>query len=331
MGRKKSVNRYLRAAQNLGLINNKTVQNITTYTKKEPARYPITECLNVLKNLWAKPDYTELTISNYAWYKLMAFIHLVGDYEISGFGRIQKMKYTDGKERDTVTDFDIIRQEVKSAYVESDEDAVLEFIMKLPAEQRNEWTLDWHSHVEMATSPSTTDWTNYGEMLKARLGKQFPIMIVNKKASVTSYQIISEARHDAIKVSVIEEPLSSDEIEKIYNECKEKVETLCSRPRVSTYSTYGAAAKTTSAGWGGSAGYDYDYDYYDHYNRGYKAWWEKDEDDTEPDISKTVKQVEESETEYEMTCAECGKPLNPQIPEEINMGVCSECFEEALK
>lgn len=320
---------YTKAAQGLGILNS-VHQTITSVVK---SKYPITECLGILKSMWAKPDYTELCISSRAWYKLVAFINLVGDYEISGFGRIQRLKCNDGVDRDIVTDFDIIKQEVKSAYVESDEDAILAFLMKLPADQRNEWTLDWHSHVNMGTTPSGTDWTNYSDMLKARLGKQFPIMIVNKQGSITSYQIINDSRHEPIQVSVFQQQLPDAEIEELYNECKAKVEELCTRPTVTTTSSVGFARQNDT--WAGRQGYDYDYDYYDSYG---KRWWEEDDEEVQAAKKKgyvfdeeVPDEVQTLVEDYSMCCAECGKPLNPQNLEEVNMGVCSECFNNALK
>ena len=287
--------------------------------------------------LITEPDFTELYISSKAWYKLVAFINLVGDYEISGFGRIQKLKYEDGVTRDTVTDFDIIQQEVKAAYVESDEDAILEFLMKIPNEQRSEWTLDWHSHVNMGTTPSGTDWENYSDMLKARMGKQFPIMIVNKKGSVTSYQIINESRHDPIKVTILQQALPDPEIEELYEECKVKVEELCTRPAVTTTKKV-VGFTNNNNGWAGRQGYDYyDYDYGYGYGYDNKKWWEQ-ADDEEVQLAKQNGYVFDDEPtqdaqdqDYSMFCAECGKPLDKRNLEEINMGVCSECFNAALQ
>ena len=146
-----------------------------------PQKYEVTECYYTIKNMFAQPAITELYITAQAWTKLMCFIHLVGDYEISGFGRIQTEDIQDGQ-RSVVTDFDIIKQEVKSAYVESDAQAVMDFLRKIPTEQRNEWTLDWHSHVNMGTFASGVD-EGYQKDLVAQLGQDmFEIfLILNKK------------------------------------------------------------------------------------------------------------------------------------------------------
>lgn len=341
---KKQSTKYIKAAQGLGVFQN--TQKIT-HVVKQKAKYPVTECFNVLKNLWAKPKYTQLHISSYAWYKLMAFIHLVGDFEISGFGRIQNVSYKleDGSvvAHPTITDFDIIKQEVKPAYVESDADAVAEFLRNLPPAEIPEWTLDWHSHVNMGTTPSGTDWTNYADMLGARLGNQFPAMIVNKKGNITSYQIISEERHEPIKVCIIEQELPETDLVQIYNECKVKVEELCSKPAVTTTTTttnytYGNnwSGYGQRANWGSKKAeaydaYDYGYDYdYDPYGTTGKRWWEE-EDEEVAEAKKQGFVFEDEAPEYDMLCAECGKPLNPQNLEEINMGVCSECFDKALR
>ena len=348
--------KYKKAAKTLNLLNKSAGrQKLGTTVRKAAtsaintvaetlSKYPITECFQLLKNMYTKPTYEELCITTKAWMKLNAFIHLVGDFEISGFGRIQKGE-VDGKEMHLVTDFDIIKQEVKAAYVESDEDAVMEFIMNTPADQRGEWVLDWHSHVNMATSPSGTDWTNYSDMLKARMNQQFPAMIVNKKGDVTAYQIITDGRHTPIKMYIDTSPISDDELWALYQECKEKVETRCSK-------AIAKSAATTSTVWTGgnyrnnNVGYtgstlnsydDYDYNYGYGYGYGYgNRWWDyEDEEVIEAKKQGYVFDDDKStgndtiEVEAVPVCEECGKPLN--TPNEISWGVCQECFDEALK
>ena len=313
-------------------LNNLQTQKITNVAQKTPAKYVCCDCFNVLKNMWAEPTYTELIITSRAWYKLMAFIHLIGDYEISGFGRIQKGTYN-GKETALVTDFDIIRQEVKAAYVESDDDAVLDFIMKLPADQRSEWTLDWHSHVNMGTTPSSTDWDNYSDMLKARMGKQFPAMIVNKSGSVTAHQIMSEVKHPGINVKIEKTVLNDTELLAIYNECKEKVENLCTKAVVITTYQYGSANNRTST----YAGYGYGnfYNSNDYYSRHYSKDFDTydDDDEWENYHSRNDKQnvkeakLKDEETDYE-TCQYCGAPASPWHTQQVGIGICKECFDE---
>lgn len=345
--------KYKKAAKTLNLLNKSTGQKKLGNVVRKAAtsaistvaetlsKYPITECFQLLKNMYTKPTYEELCITAKAWMKLNAFIHLVGDFEISGFGRIQKGE-VDGKEMYLVTDFDIIKQEVKAAYVESDEDAVMEFIMKTPADQRGEWVLDWHSHVNMATSPSGTDWSNYSDMLKARMNQQFPAMIVNKKGDVTAYQIITDGRHTPIKMYIDTSSISDDELWALYQECKEKVETRC------TKATQQAATTKSSVWTGGTyrnstvgynTGYSYNYNDYD-YDYGYgfhgNRWWDEEDDEIaeakrqgyvfDDDKSSSRDTIE---VEAEPICEECGAVL--QTPNEMSWGVCQECFDKALK
>lgn len=316
-------------------LNNVATQKITNTVKPATvSKYVCCDCFNVLKNMWAEPDYTELIISARAWYKLVAFIHLIGDYEISGFGRIQRQM--NGKEEiAVVTDFDIIKQEVKAAYVESDEEAVLDFIMKLPPEQRSEWTLDWHSHVNMGTTPSGTDWDNYSDMLKARMGKQFPAMIVNKSGSITAHQIMSEARHPSIDVKIQKMVLSDTELLAIYNECKEKVENLCTKAVVATTTySYGTTEKGTSSSVTANYGYGHFYDSNDYYSRHYSKDYDayEDYDDWEDYHARNNKKAakkEEADDELDYdTCQYCGAPASPWHTQQIGIGICKECFEE---
>jgi proteasome lid subunit RPN8/RPN11 len=306
-------------------------------------RYVVTECYDIIRRMYEEPQISELCISSRAWIKLMYFIHLVGDYEISGFGRVQKIN-----DMHVVTDFDILKQEVKQAYVESDADAVLDFIRRTPKEERSEWILDWHSHVNMGTSPSGTDWTNYGEMLKARLNKQFPAMIVNKSGSVTSYQIITAAKHSEIKVTrELPSDLTEEDYVAIYSECKEKVETLCRKAVVTTTYSYG---KTTGSTWNSSyynsnhsnykgtgvgfqekksyPTYDSMDDYYDSLGgetQVGKRWWEQDEDEDDD-----VKAAQEAGYVIEAAeyCPECGNPVAEDDHEFISWGLCRDCIAE---
>ena len=350
MGRKKknpfaniNLTSVRKAASGLDLIRNAAQ---TTTNAIQRSIYPVTECLQFLKNMYTKPEYTDLMITNYAWTKLMAYIHLVGDFEISGFGRIQDNK---------IIDFEIIRQEVKAAYVESDADAVLEFIMSIPADQRTEWTLDWHSHVNMGTSPSSTDWTNYSEMLVARQNKQFPAMIVNKSGNVTAYQIICDNRHTAINITLDTTPMAEQDIEELYAHCKQNVEQKCSKAVTYTYTntrTSGSTYPANSSYWNNY--YDNDEDWYDAWEKKYDA--KKKEENEKEELNTIVfdnekPRVKDTDLTYaqqlqmeaegyvfdeetgeayseDEICSECGKPLKTET--EMDYGICFECFKKAM-
>ena len=192
--------------------------------EKVLSKYPVHECFNVLKGMFTSPTYKELTFTSEAWAQMNALINLVGEYEINGFGRIQSIN---GK--DYITELKILKQEVKAAYVKATEDAVMDFIRETPEDQRAEWVLDWHSHVNMSTGPSGTDWNNYEDMLSARMGNQFPFMIVNKRGEITCMQYISENRQETIKVFIDQTPIPESRLLEIYNTAKEEVENKCTK------------------------------------------------------------------------------------------------------
>jgi len=339
MGRKKKIDlanlNIRKAASGLDLIRQAAQTTVQT------ALYPVTECLQFLKNMYTKPTYETLTITNYAWTKLMAYIHLVGDYEISGFGRI---------EGDKITDFEIIRQEVKSTYVESDADAVLEFIMKLPPEQRTEWTLDWHSHVNMGTTPSSTDWDNYSEMLIARQNKQFPAMIVNKSGNVTAYQIICDNRHTPISIKLDTTPMAEQDIDTLYEHCKSNVQHFCTKAvTYTTSSRTNASTYPADYNWYNNY-YDNDEDWYDAWEKKYDSKKKEEEKlntateeirprvrDIDLSYAQQLKMEEDGYVFDEETgeaysedelCSECGKPLKTET--EMDYGICFECFKKAM-
>lgn len=306
-------------------------QPTTVTTTAAPQKYEVTECYYTIKNMFAQPAITELYITAQAWTKLMCFIHLVGDYEISGFGRIQTEEIPDGQ-RSVVTDFDIIKQEVKSAYVESDAQAVMDFLRKIPADQRNEWTLDWHSHVNMGTTPSGTDWTNYKAMLSARMQKQFPAMIVNKSGNVTAHQIITDAKHPEIKVKVIIEDLTDEQFDSIYKECKEKVETLCRKAAVTTYSYGGSYGWNDSYYKGTGVGFQNSAGSAKKSEKGplnQKRWWEEDDEEEDEDV-RLAEAAGYVFNDMDI-CPECGCVVEESDRDFKTWGICTHCLDDYKK
>lgn len=306
------------------------------------SKYIVTECYNIVRNMFVQPEITEMAITARAWRKLMCFIHLVGEFEITGFGRIQRDIEVAGKVYPfVVTDFDIIEQEVKSAYVEADADAVLDFMRKLPADQRNEWTLDWHSHVNMGVTPSGTDWTNYSSMLTARMQKQFPAMIVNKSGNVSMHQIITAAKHPEIRVLIeTSTDLTEEEFSAIYYECKEKVENLCTKATV---------YQTTTTVWNGGSNYQ---GTANGYYGDYKRWWEEEDDyygdgdvytspksqgsllnpkkeevDEDPEVV-AAKQAGFVFDDGADICPECGLPVAEDDHDFKIWGICRDCLDD---
>lgn len=285
-------------------------QQTYTTTTELISPYPVEECYQKIIDDCKEPEIIELTITEAAWLKLMFFINLIGDYEISGFGKVVN---------DKIVDFDILGQTVRGAYVESNEDEVSEFIRKLPAEERKYWILDWHSHVNMGTNPSGTDWNNYKEMLSLRLGKQFPIMIVNKRKEVTAYQIISE--HNYTKIEIKREHIDIEKLKKqgilmqLYQECKAKIIEKCKQYKtVTTYApSFGLGANATT-------------------NKPKTYWNYYDDDDWDDDEEVWNAQQQGyifNDPKEQLRCQECDALLWTQ--QEIERKVCNKCFNEALK
>lgn len=245
------------------------------------------ECKQLIYNLFASPKYKELNITKTAYIKLMCYINLIGDYEISGFGRIQN---------GTITDVKILKQQVRAAYVECDEDAVLEFIRSIPKEQLSEWELDWHSHVNMGVIPSGTDWNNYESMSTLRGYKQFPAMIINKKQDYTLMNYISENNSEDIELNITDEPITQAEIDKIYAEAKKDIKENCTKSI-----TIQTASKTRKSTKQEKISYPLYNDYYSSYFR--------DDYDTDDIITNS--------------CKSCGTPLLNS--HELTTGFCEDC------
>lgn len=185
--------------------------------------YQTTNCWSKILGLVfpEKPKYSKLVFTYPAWLKLQCYINLVGDYEITGFGRIVD---------DHIVDIKIIPQTVKSAEVECDVDAMVEFMTQIPKDQRGQWVLDWHSHVDMSVFMSGTDSKNYEEQFEARLNKQFPVMIVNKKGDVWCNNYM-ETGLKPIEVTIDKDsiPMTRETLLELYNECDNDVQNKCKK------------------------------------------------------------------------------------------------------
>lgn len=191
--------------------------------------YEVAECFNIIEGLAQFPKYTKLVFDAKAFLKLMCYVHLIGNYEISGFGRIQNGKIVDVK---------ILRQKVRSATVDSDEIAIAEFMRSVPVQELPEWELDWHSHVNMAAHPSGVDWANYASMQELRMGKQYPILVINKSGDYTCKNYINEYRAPDIEVVTESDTFSREELIEIYNQCRSDIQELCTLAPTPIYNNY---------------------------------------------------------------------------------------------
>ena len=275
--------------------------------------YKVTECIDFIKELFfpTEPEYKELTFTREAYAKLMCYINLIGDYEITGFGRVVDNKVVDVK---------ILEQEVKKTTVDCDIDAMNEFLINIPKDQIGQWVLDWHSHVDMGVFASGTDSSNYEEQYKARLNHQFPYLIINKKQNVYCMCYITPSREKEIKVYIEQEGITKDKLEEIYNECKEDIENLCTKQeeKLTTYNTYNKNY------------YKQDYDEYDWYGTTYNSYTNNKKKDyrtctrntnTTEDDRKVI-----TSTDYEDFCYGCGAYLVGT--EEWDRHLCDDCWEQ---
>lgn len=197
-----------------------------TVTTVEPLE--IEECYAKVTSKFEKPKYEALTFTGYAYLKLMYFIHLVGKYEVSGYGKI-----VEGK----IVDLFLPKQTLSSATATIDEDAMVEFLSEIPSDELKYWELDWHSHVEMSATPSATDKTNYQEQADARGNKQFVAMIVNKSENIWCKDVISGVKFSDISLTREEIKLSDKKKRELYEECKAIVLEKCHKRLTVTIKT----------------------------------------------------------------------------------------------
>ena len=289
----------------------------------------INECWNeILEMVFpSKPNWTELNFTRKAWLKLQCYINLIGDYEITGFGRVVD---------NTILDVKILKQTVKSSTVDCDVDAMMDFLKAIPKDQTGQWILDWHSHVKMGTFASGTDSANYKEQFEARLRKQFPYIIVNQQGSVYARCYINPNKETEIKVGVIQDDITKEELLELYEECKKDIEENCSKPEY----------KTTTYSWGD----DYDWGKYYGYNSKNKLSTshsgescckkhkKKDTNSEGTHDDRTLKQLilddcddSDYSTRYSNSddddfCISCHTYLADAI--EYDRGICDDCWEK---
>ena len=194
--------------------------------KKNYQNFKPRECLRVIQNLFASPKYTELKIGMRAYIKLMCYCHLAGDQEITGIGRIK-----DGE----IIDFKIPYQIVTGTTAEATDEDIIDLMREIPIDEIPEWELDWHSHCDMQVFISPTDEENYELLSMAKGGKQFPILVANKKGETCCRQFIHAGKCPNIAFKLVKDDLSSSEIENIYNKCKQEVAERVELKQITTY------------------------------------------------------------------------------------------------
>lgn len=292
----------------------------------------------------AEPMYKELSFTRYAWTKMLTYAHLIGKYEITGFGRVIDNQVVDVK---------ILRQKVKEATVDCDVDAMMDFLMNIPPDQHGQWTLDWHSHVDMGAFASGTDTANYKEQFTARLKKQFPYIIINKRQECYCKCYVNPTTSTDIKVTIEPSSLTKDEFLGIYNECKEDIENLCSK------TSYIYTGKTSVKGYYGNYNYysdDADDDEYASYYSSYFGAGTKKsdvtklstthhgesctkknaDDDYAEEVVKDMQELDErayqqaldfkNNADLDDFCESCGVYLKTAM--EYDRGLCDDCWSK---
>lgn len=275
---------------NYSNYNTATVKPVVE-TKEVEQEVVIQDNYTYLKNLLCKPKIETLEFTPYAWAKINCYINLIGEKEITGFGKI---------ENGFITDVKIIKQSVRSAYVQSNDDySIAEFLSELPMKdiEQGLWNLDWHSHVNMQAFASGTDWGNYQKMLELRNGQTYPAMVINKRGDIWCKNILGDQKYTDITVYLPQEMISEAEFKKVYDECKQDILAKCKVVNV----------VTVGSNYAGST-----YNYYSN------------KDNTDVDYSIDNTQEDNTDDIYENAyCKCCGIEL--LSPQEIETGLCEDC------
>lgn len=282
---------------NLGGMTNTITPKPVYQTKEVSIPVELHESYKDLENLLCNEQYKELIFTPYAWAKINCYIHLVGDKEITGFGKIE-----DG----FITDVKIISQEIRGAYCASKDDmSIAEFMTEVPFEEIEQglWNLDWHSHVDMETFASGTDWGNYNRMLELRKGKAYPAMVINKRGEFWCSNILGNHKCTSIRVVIPVEKVTQKELKAIYDECSQDILTKCTAFKT----VYTSDNKVSAVG-----GFAY-----------HPVGEELEEECYAVNGTYDADYNETDEVYEKAYCASCGTELFSA--EELKIGLCEDC------
>jgi hypothetical protein len=177
-----------------------------------------TNCFKKIMAKWEKPEVDEISISSEAYLKLLFIINLVGDHEVSGFGKLVNNR---------IVDWYIPKQVLGTLTADIDEEAMLEMCRDIPSKELKYYKVDFHSHNTVSTTPSSTDKESYELQAESRNYKQFIAMIVNKSESIWCKNVIQGNRFTDVKVAIEPHDVSDERAKEIFDECKAIVEQNC--------------------------------------------------------------------------------------------------------
>ena len=184
--------------------------------------------------------------SEVAWH---GFVERVGDMEF------------------IVTDILVYPQMVTGATVNTDQEEYTKWLDTIDVEEFNKMHFQGHSHVYMATHPSSVDLGHQSEIIKQLKKDDFYIfMIWNKKREFTAkvYDMATNTLFDGSDVEVTYEPSPVDEF---IEDAKAMVRT-----RTYTAPTTPPANAATTPG--------------SRYYQGQKHWWDEEDDDADDEFDK---------------------------------------------
>lgn len=177
-----------------------------------------TECYKKVMGKYESPEFEELTITSWAYLKLLFIINLVGNHEVSGFGKVQNGK---------IVDWYIPEQELGTLTANIDEEAMLEMMKDIPAKEMGIYKVDFHSHNNAGCTPSSTDKESYKLQAQNRGYKQFIAMIINKSESIWCKCVRQGEVFSDVKVTIEPYNLEEETAKELFDECKELVATRC--------------------------------------------------------------------------------------------------------
>lgn len=162
------------------------------------------------RSLTAKSRKATIKFTELAWNKMQAIIR-ENSKEVAWHGLARRSENPDD---DIYEIYDILvyPQVVSGATVDADEEKYGEWIMSLPPEVKCDLRMQGHSHVDMGTTPSSTDKDYYRDLLAQVTPKMFYIFMIWNRQQDSNIWIYDMAKNILFEDNDITINVSMDDI-----------------------------------------------------------------------------------------------------------------------
>lgn len=228
-------------------LSDETIAEMTKEFNEQLKKAKISDGkITYTKSFASVPQKADITFTESAWLKMMALVDQFNT-EIAWHG-VAKRGDDPEKNEYIISDILVYPQYVSGAYVDTDDEECGKWRNALPDDVMCNLRMQGHSHVNMSTSPSSTDLKLYSEILDMVSDNGFYIFMIWNKKREKMCKVYDMQKNILFDTSDCTITVRDDGIgiEQIVNDAKAKV-------RTKTYTT-GATGTTPPAYLGGYGG-----------------------------------------------------------------------------